>query len=153
MNKVTRNAGWSGTEVFVVRRPVRVNWAEVGIGLAVMLVISLPTMTIEENWRHGRPMIDQHTLWWIAAAVVVLGAFFLAGLVLGYRRPASAAVDSAVAAGLAVAVLLVGAMYRRVWVVHEGTPEIVLKWLVLGAVGAVAASLYGSRLGRRRAWR
>ena len=116
--------------------------------MAFVLVVSVPTLAVEEDW-HGRPMIDQPTHLWIAAACLVGAAFLVAGAIAGYRRPRSAAVHATAVAGLALAVLLVGAVTRRLWFAHEGVSTSVVRLWCLGVVVALGLSAAGSLLGRR----
>ena len=123
-------------------------WADIAGSALLVLAVSVPTMAIEEDW-HGRPMIDQPTHLWIIAACVVAGAFFAGGAIAAFLRP-SAPTRYAAATGLvAVAVLLVGGLYRRLWLVHEQVPVAVQQLWCLGVIGAIALSLAGSLLGRQ----
>jgi peptidoglycan/LPS O-acetylase OafA/YrhL len=105
-------------------------------------------MAIEETWR-GHPMIDEPTHLWIIAACLVAAAFLLGGAVAGHRRPSAASGHAAVAAGLAVAVLIVAGVVRRLWLAREGVPYGVARLWCLGAVAALLLSAAGSLLGRR----
>jgi drug/metabolite transporter (DMT)-like permease len=133
-----------------MRAPRSPGWADVVGSVLLVLAVSVPTMLLEEDW-HGRPMIDQPTHLWILAACLVAAAFFAGGAVVAFRRP-SAATRSAVATGvLAVGILLIGALYRRLWVAHEFTPRgVQLLWLA-GAIAAITMTLAGSLLGRQLA--
>ena len=113
-------------------------WADIGMSALVILVVSVPTMAVEEDW-HGRPMIDEPTHLWIIATCLVAAAFLVGGVVAGHRRAA---------ASLAVAVLLVAAILRRFWLAHEGVPVGVVGLWCLGVVAAVFLSAAGSLLGR-----
>jgi hypothetical protein len=113
----------------------------------VVLVIAIPTMVVEENW-HGRPMIDGGHLW-ILPALLVASAFLFGGALAGFRSVSTPVSHAAAAAGFAVAVLLLGAVIRRLGVVHEGVPDDVVHLWILGAVGALVLSVIGSLLGRR----
>ena len=124
------------------------HWADVGVLVAFVLVVSVPTLAVEEDW-HGRPMIDQPTHLWIAAAGLVGAAFLVAGAIAGYRRPRSAAVHATAVAGLALAVLLVAAVTRRLWFADEGVSTSVVRLWCLGVVVALGLSAAGSLLGRR----
>ena len=123
-------------------------WADTGMSALLMLVISVPTMAVEEDW-HGRPMIDEPTHLWIIATCLVAAAFLVGGVVAGYRRPSAAPEHATAAASLAVAVLLVGAILRRLWLAHEGVPVAVAGLWCLGVVAALFLSAAGSLLGRR----
>lgn len=104
-------------------------------------------MVLEEDW-HGTPMIDQRTDLWAVALLLVVGAFLLGGAVSGYRSPDAALRHAVTAAGLTVTVLLTAALWRRVWVVHEGTPHAVVKLWCLATFGALAFSAIGSQIGK-----
>jgi hypothetical protein len=123
-------------------------WADILGAVLLVLAVSVPTMILEEDW-HGRPMIDQSTHLWILAACLVAAAFFAGGALVAFRRPA-APTRYAIATGvLAVVVLLIGAMYRRLWVAHEIIPPDVQRLWLAGVVTAIAMSLAGSLLGRQ----
>jgi drug/metabolite transporter (DMT)-like permease len=123
-------------------------WADIAGSVLLVLAVSVPTMIIEEDW-HGRPMIDQPTHLWIVAACLVAGAFFAGGAVVAFRRPYAPTRYAAATAVVAVVVLLIGGLYRRIWVVHETVPVPVQQLWVLGIVAAVAMCLAGSLLGRQ----
>ncbi len=123
-------------------------WADIGMSALVMLVISVPTMAVEEDW-HGRPMIDEPTHLWIIATCLVAAAFLIGGAVAGHRRPSAAPEHATAAASLAVAVLLVAAILRRLWLAHEGVSVDVAGLWCLGVVVALCLSAAGSLLGRR----
>jgi peptidoglycan/LPS O-acetylase OafA/YrhL len=122
-------------------------WADIGMSALVILVVSVPTMAVEEDW-HGRPMIDEPTHLWIIATCLVAAAFLVGGVVAGHRRPSAASEHAMAAASLAVAVLLVAAIVRRFWLAHEGVPVGVVGLWCLGVVAAVFLSAAGSLLGR-----
>jgi hypothetical protein len=133
-------------------RIARFRWANTLLSVALILVIAVPTMALEESW-YGRPMIDQHShLWLIPAGVVVL-AFFLGGLVSAFRLPSAPVVDSALVGAAAVGVLVLGALIRRFLFVHDGLPPDVVQLWIGGAVVAVALTMAGAGLGRRLARR
>jgi peptidoglycan/LPS O-acetylase OafA/YrhL len=113
-----------------------------------MLVISVPTLAVEEDW-HGHPMIDQPTHLWIIAVCMVAAAFLLGGAIAGLRRPLAALRHATVAASLAAAVLLVAAVLRRLWLSHEGVSGSVARLWCLGVAVALILSAAGSLLGRR----
>src|SRR5580698_10176924 len=87
-------------------------WADIGGSALLVLAVSVPTMIIEEDW-HGRPMIDQSTHLWIIAACLVAGAFFAGGAVVAFRRPSAPTRYAAATGILAVVVLLLGGLTRR----------------------------------------
>jgi peptidoglycan/LPS O-acetylase OafA/YrhL len=123
-------------------------WADIGMSALVILVISVPTMVVEEDW-HGRPMIDEPTHLWIIATCLVATAFLVGGVVAGHRRPSAAPEHATAAASLAVTVLLVAAILRRLCLAHEGVPVGVVGLWCLGVVAAIFLSAAGSVLGRR----
>jgi hypothetical protein len=125
----------------------RPRWLDVGVPALLVLAVAIPTMAVEEDW-HGRPMIEQPGLLWLAAAFLVAGAFLVGGMAAGYRRPSAPARHATVAADLAVGVLLVGAVSRRLWLAHKGVPFAVVRLWCLGAVAALLLSAAGSQLGR-----
>ena len=129
-------------------QPRRLSWLDASSSALVVLVVTVPTMVVEEDW-HGRPMIDQPSHLWLAAAVLVLAAFVAGGVMAGYRRPAAAGTHATVAAAIAVAVLLLGAFARRHWLVHEGLPTAVVRLWCFGGLAAILVSAAGSQLGRR----
>jgi hypothetical protein len=131
--------------VAAIRSP---GWADIAGSVFLVLAVSVPTMIIEEDW-HGRPMIDQPTHLWIVAACVVAGAFFAGGAIVALRRPYAPTRYAAATAVLAVVVLLIGGLCRRIWVVHENVPIPVQQLWVLGVVAAVTMCLAGSLLGRQ----
>ncbi|MFZ0249941.1 MAG: hypothetical protein WAL61_08340 [Acidimicrobiales bacterium] len=104
-------------------------------------------MIVEEDW-HGRPMIDQPTHLWILAACLVAASFFAGGAIVAFRRPSAPTRYAAATGALAVLVLLIGALYRRLAMVHEQVPIDVQHLWLLGVIAAVALSLAGSLLGR-----
>jgi hypothetical protein len=131
-----------------MRPPRAPGWADIVGSALLVLVVSVPTMIIEEDW-HGRPMIDQSTHLWIIAGSIVAAAFFCGGALVAFRRP-SAPTRYAVATGLvAVAVLLIGGLSRRLWLVHENVPAPVQHLWLLGVIAAVTLSIAGSLLGRQ----
>jgi hypothetical protein len=118
--------------------------------ICLVLLVSVPVMAAEEGW-HGRPMIDQGTYLWILPAFLVASTFFLGGALAGFRCPSCAVAHASTAASISVVVLLLGAVFRRVWIVHEGTQNAVLFLWFLGVTGAITLSVLGSCLGRRLA--
>jgi hypothetical protein len=141
----------SGTSVSG-RPPLGLAWVVVAVSALLMLIVAVPTLAVEEDW-HGRPMLEQPHHLWIAAAFLVVAAFVLGGAVAGYRRPSAAAAHASAAAGVAVGVLLVAAVSRRLLVAHNGVPQAVVQLWFLGVVAAVLLSAAGSQLGRRLALR
>ena len=124
----------------------RSSWADIAVSAVLVLVISVPTMIVEEDW-HGHPMIEQPGHLWIIPASFVAAAFLLGGTVAGYRRPSRAVLNSACAAGFAVVVLLLGAGARRIWVAHSMSIAVGRLWC-LGVAAALVLSVTGSLFGR-----
>jgi drug/metabolite transporter (DMT)-like permease len=141
-DELSRDAPRSG------RRRSGLSWADIGMSALLILVISVPTMAVEEDW-HGRPMIDEPTHLWIVATCLVAAAFLAGGVVAGHRRPSAAPEHATAAASLAVAVLLLAAILRRLWLAHEGVPIGVAELWCLGVVAALFLSAAGSLVGRR----
>ncbi len=133
---------WSGVQG--VRSP---GWTDIVGSALLVLAVAVPTMIIEEDW-HGRPMIDQSTHLWIIAACLVAGAFFIGGAVVAFRRPSAPTRYAAATGVVAVGTLLLGALYRRIWMAHEHISQPVQHLWILGVMVALAMSLAGSVLGR-----
>jgi hypothetical protein len=114
-----------------------------------VLVVSIPALVVEENW-HGRPMLEQGYIWLLPAFLVAL-AFLLGGALAGFCSRSTAVAHAGAAAGFAVAILVLGALYRRLSVVHESVPNGVVALWTLGALAALVLSVVGSLLGRRLA--
>jgi hypothetical protein len=112
-----------------------------------VLIVSIPVMVVEEDW-HGRPMIDEGSHLWIVPAFLVASAFLFGGALVGFRSPSAAVAHAVLSASFALAILLLGAVLRRFWVVHEGVPITVVYLWCLGVVGALMLTWIGSLLGR-----
>jgi VIT1/CCC1 family predicted Fe2+/Mn2+ transporter len=125
----------------------RTKWAGVLLPACVVLVVSIPAMIVEEDW-HGQPMIDEGTHLWILPALLVAGSFLLGGALAGFRFRSSAVAHAGAVASFAVAVLVLGAVFRRFSVVHEGVPNDVVRLWILGALAALVLCVLGSLLGR-----
>jgi predicted permease len=123
-------------------------WADIVGSVLLVLAVSVPTMILEEDW-HGRPMIDQPTHLWILAAGLVAGAFFAGGAVVAFRRPSAPTWYAAATGVIAVGILLIGAICRRLWVAHEFIPRGVQMLWLAGVIGALTMTLAGSLLGRQ----
>lgn len=132
------------------RPPRGTKWAEIALPTCLVLIVSIPVMIIEEDW-HGHPMIEQASHLWILPAFLVASAFLLGGALAGFRSPSAAVAHAVPAASFALVILLLGAVVRRFWVVHEGVPNAVVLLWCLGIIGALMLSLIGSLLGRRLA--
>jgi hypothetical protein len=130
-------------------RPPRLpGWADIVGSALLVLAVSVPTMIIEEDW-HGRPMIDQSTHLWIIAGCIVAAAFFCGGAIVAFRRPSAPTRYAAATGVVAVVVLLIGGLSRRLWLVHENVSVAVQHLWLLGVVAAVTMSIAGSFLGRQ----
>jgi len=92
-------------------------------------------------------MIDDHDHLWLVPASLVAIAFFAGGVMAGARRPRRATTCAAAVAGLANGVLVAGALWRRVWIVHESVPAAVVRLWCSGALATVILSVLGSVLG------
>jgi hypothetical protein len=132
------------------RLPRGAKWAKIALPTCLVLIVSIPVMVVEEDW-HGRPMIDEGTHLWLLPAFVVASAFLFGGALAGFRSPSTAVAHAVPAASFALAILLLGAVLRRFWVVHEGVPIAVVYLWCLGIIGSLMLSLIGSFLGRRLA--
>lgn len=132
------------------RLPRGAKWAKIALPTCLVLIVSIPVMVVEEDW-HGRPMIDEGTHLWLLPAFVVASAFLFGGALAGFRSPSTAVAHAVPAASFALAILLLGAVLRRFWVVHEGVPIAVVYLWCLGIIGSLMLSLIGSLLGRRLA--
>ena len=124
--------------------------ADIALPICLVLLVSVPVMMVEESW-YGRPMIEEGSYLWILPAFLVASAFLFGGALAGFRCPASAVAHASAVASISLAVLLLGAVIRRVWIVHEGTQNAVLFLWVLGVIGALTLSVIGSLFGRRLA--
>jgi drug/metabolite transporter (DMT)-like permease len=105
-------------------------------------------MIIEEDW-HGRPMIDQSTHLRIMAGCIVAALFFCGGAIVAFRRRSATTRHAAATGVIAVAVLLIGGLFRRLLLVHENVSLPVQHLWLLGVVAAVTTSIAGSLLGRQ----
>jgi hypothetical protein len=130
--------------------PRKSTWADIALPISLVLLISVPVMMVEEGW-HSRPMIDDGSYLWILPALLVASVFLFGGALAGFRCPSSAVAHASAVASISSAILLLGAVLRRVWIVHEGTQDAVLFLWFLGVVGALTLSVIGSLFGRRLA--
>jgi hypothetical protein len=150
MRRTEPNATSSGSAPGRPRERFAIRWADVGLSAVLVLTVAVPTLAVEEDW-HGRPMIDQATHLWLVAVCLVVGAFLIGGALAGYRRPSAAVLHATTAALVAVVVLLLADVARRLWIVHEGVSLDVAHLWFFGVVGALVISAAGSQLGRRLA--
>lgn len=125
----------------------RLCWADVCVSTFLVVAVAVPTMAVEEDW-HGHRMIDEQSHLWIIAACLVAVAFLGGGAVAGYRSPTGAAIRAIAATSLAVAVLLVGAESRRLWLAHKGVSAAVAQFWCLGVAAALLLSGAGWLIGR-----
>jgi len=125
-------------------------WTEIALPTWLILAVSIPVMAVEEDW-HGRPMIDEGTYLWIVPAVLVASAFLFGGALAGYRCPSIAVPRAVATASLALTILLICAVFRRLWVAHEGVPIPVVRLWCLGVVVVFILSSIGSLCGRQLA--
>ncbi len=123
------------------------------LGLAVTLVVAVPTLAIEEDW-HGRPMIDQPGHLWVIPTIVVAAAFALGGalgtrgIVELWRALWEGLVIGASAAGL----LLLADVVRRA-LRDQAVSEAVLRLWVEGALLSVVMASLGGAVSYLRATR
>jgi hypothetical protein len=122
--------------------------ADIALPICLVLLVSVPVMMVEENW-HGRPMIEEGYYLWILPAFLVASAFLFGGALAGFRCPSSAVAHASAVASISLAILLLGAVFRRIWIVHEGTQNAVLFLWFLGVIGSLTLSVIGSLFGRR----
>lgn len=121
-------------------------------GLATILVITVPTMVVAEDW-HGRPMIDDAGWWWLLPGAVAVSGFFAGGAVYvrvgtqvssrGAGRPAWSTVVGALL-GAVAAGLLVGADGVRRLLVNPTLPIAVVEYWVEAAAVGIALSALGA---------
>ena len=108
----------------------------------VVLLVSMPTMAVEEFWG-GRPMIDQAGKGWAIPTVIVLSAFFVGGLAT-YRRHRSSPLAGLHVGARASLILVVAAIVRRLAITHQGIPLAVAGlWLAAVIVASTTAGLGG----------
>jgi hypothetical protein len=116
--------------------------------VSLILVLSVPLMVVEETW-NSHPLIEAHGAGWVAFAIVVPAAFVAGGFVAGRtRRRKLAAIGAGILDGLvAVAVLILSDIFRRLFIVGSGMPiSVVGLWAVAGA-GAIALAGIGAAAG------
>jgi hypothetical protein len=118
--------------------------------VALILVIAVPTMVVEEDW-HGRPMIEQGNLLWLVPAAFVVLAFFLGGRLMGKRTELSTSAPAAGAMGgiIAATTLLFGGYVRRHWILHEVYWADVIRLWIGASIAAIAIAAVGAWHGRR----
>jgi len=114
-------------------------------GLVVTLVVTVPTLALEEDW-HGRPMIDQPGHLWVIPTFVVAAGFALGGAVCA-RRSAELwlALWRGVILGTIVAGGLLAADVARRFERHQSLSGGVLRlWVEAALLSIVIASLGGA---------
>lgn len=114
---------------------------------SLILAVAVPTLVVEEDW-HGRPMIDQPTHLWVIAAALVVIAFLFGGVMTGYRRRTSPALYALISGCLSVTILLGSAIFRRLFLIHDGAPKAVLLLWCVGGIAAILTTVLGSLIGR-----
>src|SRR5579862_9245097 len=123
-------------------------------GLVVTLVVTVPTLVLEEDW-HGRPMIDQPGHLWVVPTLVVAAGFALGGAVCAWRSAELwLALWRGVVLGTIVAgALLAGDIARRA-AGHESLSAGVLRlWVEAALLSIVIASLGGAAAYLRTSFR
>ena len=117
------------------------------VGLALTLVVAIPTMAVEEDW-HGRPMIDQPNAGWAVPMVIVALAFAAGGALAARleRRVTGAVAQGAVVGLAAVAVLLAADAVRRA-AGHETLPAGVVHLWIAAAAGSAFLAVAGAVIG------
>ncbi len=124
-------------------------------GVALALVISVPTMAVEEDW-HGLPMLDQpiHFWWifpaWVIPLLIVMAAMVVGGALAGRTRPSHAVARGAAVGILAVVVLLAADSVRRFALESKGVPVVIGELWMGGSFTCLVMSSLGGYLGGRR---
>jgi hypothetical protein len=122
-------------------------------GLAVILVVAIPTLVIAEDW-HGRPMIDQPGELWVIPTLMVAAGFALGGAVYARRtKELWRALSQGLVLGTVVAVALLAADVVRRATRHQALSSGVLRlWveaallsIVLTSLGGAAGYLFATR--------
>ena len=109
----------------------------------LVLLVTIPTLALEEDW-HGRPMIDQQTTLWVIPFALVGVAFLSAGAFVGWRRPGTAFAHAVLVVVAADFVLLVAALVRRLAFVHNGVTLRVFALWVIAGLSTFAACMFGA---------
>jgi hypothetical protein len=127
----------------------RFDWARAAVGLVVILIVSVPTLALEEDW-HGTPLIDQPDHKWVLPAIVVAAAFVVGGVIAASRRRwwFDGALHGLVVGVVATAVLLAADVVRRHDLHKAANPGVFKLWVVAG----IAASALGAIGGAFRPW-
>jgi peptidoglycan/LPS O-acetylase OafA/YrhL len=131
-------------------RPARrFDWPRVVIGLIVTLVVSVPTLAIEEDW-HGQPLIDQPDHKWVLPTILVAVAFVIGGMIAASRRRwrLDGALHGLSVGVVATALLLAADVVRRHSLHKAANPGVFKLWVV----AAIAASALGAIGGAFRPW-
>jgi hypothetical protein len=127
----------------------RFDWSRVVIGLIITLVVSVPTLAIEEDW-HGSPLIDQPDHKWVLPAILVALAFVIGGMIAASRRRwwLDGALHGLAVGVVATALLLAADVVRRHGLHKAANPGVFKLWVV----AAIAASALGAIGGAFRPW-
>jgi len=143
------NDGPATTSQAAAPRTRRFDWARATIGLVVILVVSVPTLAVEENW-HGTPLIDQPDHKWVLPAIVVAAAFVVGGLIAASRRRwwLDGALHGLLVGAVASAVLLAADAVRRHGLHKTANPAVFKLWVV----AAIASCALGAIGGAFRPW-
>ncbi len=115
------------------------------LGLVACLAVSVPALTLEEDW-HGRPMIDQPSHLFVLPLLVAAAGFCLGGGIAGQRAARfAAALWHGAVVGAAASVVLVAADVLRRSAHHERLSAPVGRlWLETAVLATVLAALGGA---------
>jgi putative membrane protein (TIGR04086 family) len=111
-------------------------------GAAVALVVCVPLAVLLTT------SIEESSGWSVVAVLVAGLGFAVGGAVAGRRRPATPAVHGALAAGVAIGILVVIRIVRRVL----ADEDIVWGSIVVSIILAVWLGVGGALFGARRVW-
>jgi hypothetical protein len=127
----------------------RIDWLRTLLGLVFTLVVSVPTLAIEEDW-HGRPLIDQPHHKWVLPAIVVAAALVIGGAIAASRLRwwLEGALHGAVVGAVSSGLLVVADVIRRHELHKFANPGVTRLWVV----AAVAATILGAIGGAFRPW-
>ncbi|MGH9081941.1 MAG: hypothetical protein ACRDY3_09550 [Acidimicrobiales bacterium] len=116
-------------------------------GLALTMVVSVPTLVIAEDW-HGHPLIDQGGLGWMVPGAVVALAFLAGGALAGRAgRRAAGALTRGIGVGALAVLLLLAADIARRLLMNPTLPAGVVAYWMDGAAAALFMALVGSAIG------
>lgn len=132
---------------------MRSAWVTMATGLALTLIVAVPTLVVEEDWR-GRPMIDQPGHLWVVPTVLVGAAFALGGGIASRgARELWRALSRGLVTGTASAGVLLGADVLRRAMRHEALSAGVARLWIEAAVLSIAISSLGGAASCLRASR